>query len=228
MAADIPTSPHRAPLPGVEMLWSGPVSEHAADAVAHRSLLDAEETARLDAFYRSVDRDAYAVAHVTLRRLLGERLGQRPEAVVVARAACSHCGGPHGRPYVPGDGVHFSLSHTSGLVMIALAGAPVGIDVESVPDPGTVAEVADQLHVQERRELDALPAAERPAAFARCWTRKEALLKATGVGLNEELSRTLVGAGAEPASQDDWLLADLPAGPGYAAALAVRRTPPGT
>jgi 4'-phosphopantetheinyl transferase len=223
MPTNLPTGPTPVTLPGVELLWSGRVSEHAEDAVAHRHLLDADETTRLAAFYRSADRNAYAVAHVNLRRLLGKRLGQSPAAVALAREPCVGCSGPHGRPFVPGSTVHFSLSHTSGLVMIALAEAPVGIDVEGVPNAGTVTEVADQLHPRERTELAALPAAERPAAFARCWTRKEALLKATGVGLNEDLSLSLVGAGPQPAPHADWLLADLTTDPGYAAAIAVRR-----
>jgi 4'-phosphopantetheinyl transferase len=226
MPTDLPTGPTPATLPGLELLWSGRVSDHAEDAAAHRHLLDSDESARLSAFYRSADRDAYAVAHVTLRRLLGEHLGQRPEAVALAREPCATCSGPHGRPVLPGNPVHFSLSHTRGLVMIALAEAPVGIDVEGFPDPGTVTDVASQLHPTERTELAALPAAERPAAFTRCWTRKEALLKAIGVGLNEELSLTLVGIGPQPAPQADWLLADLPTDPGYAAAVAVRRMNP--
>ncbi|MGW6454789.1 4'-phosphopantetheinyl transferase family protein [Streptomyces sp. NPDC055078] len=208
----------------MELLWSGQVPEYAADALAHRHLLDAGEKARLDAFRRPADRDAYAVAHVTLRRLLGERLGRPPEAITLSREPCAHCGGPHGRPVLPGGEAHFSLSHTGGMVLIALAAAPVGVDVEAVPDPGTVADVATQLHPRERAELAALPAGERAAAFVRCWTRKESLLKATGVGLNEELSRTYVGAGPEPAARKGWSLGDLPVPPGYAAAVAVRVT----
>ncbi|MFI1394155.1 4'-phosphopantetheinyl transferase family protein [Streptomyces sp. NPDC020681] len=210
-----------APPPGVELLWSGKVSDHAEDAIAHRHVLDAEESARLDGFFRPADRDAYAVAHVALRRLLGERLGQAPEAITLERLPCSHCGGPHGRPVVPGNAVHFSLSHTSGLVLIALAATPVGVDVEAVPDAGTISDVATQLHPKERTELAALPAAQRATAFTRCWTRKEALLKATGVGLNEDLSLTYVGAGAQPAANTGWLLTDLPVDTGFAAAAAV-------
>lgn len=224
MSTDLPTGPTPVTLPGVELLWSGRVSDHAEDAAAHHHLLDADESARLAAFYRSADRDAYAVAHVTLRRLLGARLGQAPGAVDLAREPCVSCSGPHGRPVVPGNDVHFSLSHTSGLVMIALAEVPVGIDVEGFPGPETVTDVASQLHPTERTELAALPAAERPAAFTRCWTRKEALLKATGVGLSEDLSLTFVGTGPQPAPNTDWLLADLTTEPGYAAAVAVRRT----
>lgn len=227
MPTDPPIDGETQTLPGVELLWSGRVRDHAEDATAHRGVLDAEETARREGFHRDADRDAYTVAHVALRRLLGKRLGLAPEAVTLVREPCTHCGGPHGRPVVPGGAVHFSLSHTSGLVMIALAAAPVGIDVERVPgDPATVADIASQLHPRERAELAAVPAAGLASAFARCWTRKEALLKANGVGLNEDLSVTYVGAGAEPAVSADWVLADLPADPGCAAAVAVRLTPP--
>ncbi|TQK52831.1 4'-phosphopantetheinyl transferase [Streptomyces sp. SLBN-118] len=228
MPTDTPIGREAQALPGVELLWSGRVPDHIADALARPHILDGEESTRLAAFVRDTDRDSYAVAHVTLRRLLGERLGLAPEAVPFSREPCTHCGGPHGRPVVPGSPVHFSLSHTSGLVMIALATGPVGIDVEGVPgDIGIVADVAAQLHPKERAHLAALPTADRALAFARCWTRKEALLKATGVGLNEDLALTYVGAGPQPAADADWLVADLPADPGYTAAVAVRRTTPG-
>ncbi|MFI6287320.1 4'-phosphopantetheinyl transferase family protein [Streptomyces sp. NPDC051018] len=210
----------------MELLWTGQVPEHAEDAMAHRHLLDAEESARLDAFRRPADREAYAVAHIALRRLLGARLGRAPETIVFGREPCAHCGGPHGRPVVPGAPVHFSLSHTSrtgsGLVLIALATGPVGVDVEAVPAESTIADVVSQLHPRERTELAALPAADRPLAFTRCWTRKESLLKAAGVGLGGELSRTYTGTGPRPAGDTGWSLSDLPVDPGYAAAVAAR------
>ncbi|MQS36393.1 4'-phosphopantetheinyl transferase family protein [Streptomyces katsurahamanus] len=208
--------------PGVERLWSGRVPELAADALAHRRLLDAGESARLDAFLRPSDRDAYAVAHVALRRLLGERLGRSPESVALDREPCTHCDGPHGRPVVPGGAVHFSLSHTEGIVLIALASAPVGVDVESVPSPKTIADIAGQLHPRERDELAALPAGDRAPAFARCWTRKESVLKAIGVGLNDGLRHPYVGTGPRPVVDPAWRLTDLETDPGYAAAVAVR------
>ncbi|GAA2258826.1 4'-phosphopantetheinyl transferase superfamily protein [Streptomyces amakusaensis] len=218
--ATSPPSP-LSPPPGVERLWLGRVPALAAEALAHRRLLDGAESARLDAFLRPVDRDAYAVAHVALRRLLGERLGLPPEAVALTRKPCTQCGGPHGRPAISGDPVHFSLSHTQGLVLIALAPVPVGADVENLPSATTVDEIAGELHPGERAELAELPAGERPLAFARCWTRKEAVLKASGVGLNEDLARTHVGAGPRPVQVAGWRLSDVPVDPGYAAAVAV-------
>ncbi|MDH2387779.1 4'-phosphopantetheinyl transferase superfamily protein [Streptomyces sp. HNM0663] len=224
MSTYTPVEPAR-PLPGVELVWSGLAADHRAHALAHRHVLDAEETARLTAFVRDRDRDTYAVAHVALRELLGERLGLPPREVPLARLPCVSCGGPHGRPHVPGDPVHFSLSHAHDAVLIAIAEQAVGIDVEALPAPATALDVAAQLHSAERTELRSLGrldrSAELAAAFARCWTRKEALLKAKGVGLNEELTLTYVGTGPRPAPQNGWLLADLPAPTGCAAAVAV-------
>ncbi|AZK95517.1 MULTISPECIES: 4'-phosphopantetheinyl transferase family protein [Streptomyces] len=228
------TAEHLAPPPGVDLVWYGRVAELAEEALSHRHLLDAEESSRLDAFLRPKDRHAYAVAHVALRRLLGMHLGIAPAAVAMERRPCSRCGGPHGRPAVPEDRVHFSLSHTSrttdGRVLIALARTAVGVDVEVVPGEQTVAEVSRQLHPHERTELDALHPADRPLAFARCWTRKESVLKATGAGLGEGVSGIHVGAGPVPQQRPmgaelPCALTDLPAGPGYAAAVAVLGTP---
>ena len=67
----------------------------------------------------------------------------------------------------------------------------------------------------------AAPESARPAAFARCWTRKEAYLKGTGAGLGENLAVTYVGTGGQPAAPDGWTLSDVPVPAGYAGASAV-------
>ncbi|MCT2594595.1 4'-phosphopantetheinyl transferase superfamily protein [Streptomyces sp. N2-109] len=124
---------------------------------------------------------------------------------------------------IPDDPVHFSLSHAEDQVLIALATVPVGIDVEQIPGPTVVTEISGALHPAERDALAGMPGAQRPMSFTRCWTRKEALLKATGTGLNTDLSTVYSGAGRTPAQPDGWSVADLPAAAGYAAACAVRR-----
>ncbi|KAF4406451.1 MULTISPECIES: 4'-phosphopantetheinyl transferase superfamily protein [Streptomyces] len=213
---------------GGTALWLVCVPEHdaARGAGASYGLLDAGERRRAAAFVRDVDRRRYRVAHVALRRLLGGYLGRDAATVVLRREPCPGCGGPHGRPAVPGTPppLHFSLSHAGDLVLIAVAAVPVGADVEALPSASTAADVAAALHPGERAELAALPAADRPAGFARCWTRKEAYLKGTGTGLAEDPSVTYVGAGPEPARLPHWDLADVPVPAGYAAACAVRRT----
>ncbi|MFG2193591.1 4'-phosphopantetheinyl transferase family protein [Streptomyces sp. NPDC048639] len=219
------------PLPGPRVgrgteVWLVQVSSHAKDAAAESHVLDGEERERAAAFLREADRDRYRVAHVALRRLLGGYLGRDPAAVEFLREPCPGCGKLHGRPALSGESLHFSLSHSGDLVGIAVADTPVGIDVEELPAPQVVAEVASVLHAEERAEIEGRPEGLRPAAFARCWTRKEAYLKGTGIGLAEDLSVTLVGAGPEPVDPPGWDLGDVQLPPdlrAYAAACAVRR-----
>ncbi|MCH0543141.1 4'-phosphopantetheinyl transferase superfamily protein [Streptomyces sp. MUM 203J] len=209
-------------------MWTVRVSASARRAGALEGLLDDGERARARAFVRAVDRDRYRVAHVALRRLLGAYLGLGPADVRLVREPCPGCGGPHGRPAADhGAAPHFSLSHAGDAVLLAFADAPVGVDVEEVPSPEAATEVAGLLHPAERAELGALPEAARPAAVARCWARKEAYLKGVGIGLGEDPSVTYVGTGCAPGAVAGWSLADVPAFPGYAAALATRSAPLG-
>lgn len=184
-------------------------------------ILDPAERDRAAAFVRDLHRNRYIASHVGLRLLLGAYLATDPAAVVLVREPCPGCGGPHGRPAAAGAPLHFNLSHAGDLALFAFADTPVGADVEQLQPAEVVDEVARVLHPDETAELAALPAARRPEAFARCWTRKEAYLKGTGTGLSENPSVTYVGAGPAPASPAGWALTDVTAPPGYAAAVAV-------
>ncbi|CAL9654459.1 hypothetical protein SUDANB145_06722 [Streptomyces sp. enrichment culture] len=212
-------------------LWV--VRAPAPDAPSHASLyaslyavLDAAERRRAAALRRPAERALYVAAHGALRRLLGERLGLPPAGVALTRLPCPGCGGPHGRPAVAGpagDALHFSLSHTAGLALLALAARPVGVDVERVPEPRLAEDAARSLHRAERAELARLSAGARPGAFARCWTRKEAYLKATGEGLSGDALRgRYLGSGPRPAGLPGWSVTDVDVPAGWAAACVVR------
>ncbi|WP_240116527.1 MULTISPECIES: 4'-phosphopantetheinyl transferase superfamily protein [unclassified Streptomyces] len=192
------------------------------------STLDAAERRRAAALRRPGDRALFAAAHTALRQLLGERLDMRPAEVPLTRLPCPGCRGPHGRPAVAGaagERLHFSLSHSGGLALIVLADRPVGVDVEQLPQPRTAMDASRALHPVEQRELTRLAGSDPAAcavAFARCWTRKEACLKATGEGLGGAGPRTLlVGTGPRPRVPAGWWVADVPVPAGYAAACAL-------
>lgn len=136
------------------------------------------------------------------------------------------------------NAVAFNLSHAGGLALIAVGGSlPLGVDVEEqkpVPEMEGVAEThfADD----ERRALFALPEAEQLAAFYRIWTRKEAYVKATGIGIGPMLARFSVSLDAERAEllRDEtaadaaarWTMQDLPLPAPYVGALVLRSPPP--
>ncbi|MEU9793050.1 4'-phosphopantetheinyl transferase superfamily protein [Streptomyces sparsogenes] len=218
--------------------WLLSVSRYisAMDQDRPGKILDADERERAGRFVRTEDRHRYTAAHLGLRELLGGYLDLDPATVPFAREACPGCGGPHGRPAVAGTPLHFNLSHAGDLVLLAFAGSPIGADVERVQPASVVAQVAGSLHPAERAELESLAEADRPAAFARCWTRKEAYLKGIGTGLSQDPALDYVGTGERPVPVGPWTLADIPGahleaaaadagGPGYAAAYALLGTP---
>ncbi len=149
--------------------WAGPVAPEEAPALV--DLLDGHERERLTRFRRPVDTARYLAAHALTRIVLGTWLGRPPSSLVIDRTC--RCGRQHGKPALAEGGPHFSLSHAGDVVGVAVLDVgPVGLDVEVV---------------RPMSDLDAtarhVGAPSEPAAFFRAWTRKEALLKATGDGL---------------------------------------------
>jgi 4'-phosphopantetheinyl transferase len=194
---------------------------------AEAHVLSAGEDQRLGRLRRAVDRDAYLVAHLHLRLRLGARLGVPAAAVRFGRRPCPRCGRPTGRPRTdPFGGVEFSVSHTDGLVAIALARVPVGVDVQRHPDRIRPA-LLRGLHPAEADGLLAGPSDRLPGRVATCWVRKEAVLKGEGLGIGHGISWPLVGGDEAPTAVPGWRLTDLATPDGYAGALAVLAAPPG-
>lgn len=186
------------------------------------SVLDAVEKERAAALRAAGDRDTYLAGHVGLRLLLGAYLGVRPVDVPLRRSPCPLCGQPHGRPVVDGDPVHFSLSHSGGLCLLAFARTPVGVDIEAVPSLETAREVGGCLHPRETSELRALGAVDEPAVFARVWARKEAYLKGLGVGLGRSTALDYLGTAPHAVAEvPGWTIGDVAVDDGHAAAVAV-------
>ncbi|MCB5170292.1 4'-phosphopantetheinyl transferase superfamily protein [Streptomyces bambusae] len=222
------------PLGGAVALWHLDTDRQAVGGhPVGNALLDDAERARAAGFVRPTDRHRYLAAHVALRVLLGGYLGVAPERLEFIREECPCCGGPHGRPALapggpgggPADRLHFSLSHSENIALLAFSGMPVGVDVEGVPGPAVVADLLRMLHPDETAELLALAGPEQPAALSRIWSRKEAYLKGTGTGLGFGLVEPYVGSAAAPAHTPGWVLTDVSAPPGFSAALAVAAGP---
>jgi 4'-phosphopantetheinyl transferase len=139
--------------------------------------LDAEERGRLAAIADPATARAYAVLHLLARDVLGRVVGSDPAQLAFDRT-CARCGAQHGPPRLVGHpGLHVSLSRTHDLVAVAVStDAPVGIDVETVADTGFAGFDAVATHPSERSDdLD-------DHGRAVSWVRKEAALKALGVG----------------------------------------------
>lgn len=163
----------------IEVWWARP--EQATPA--HLDLLDPVERAKVGRFGRQRDRDRSSVAAALLRLVVARHTGQSPADVTVTRD-CPDCPLPHGRPRLAVPGLAVSVSHAGDLVGVALSTAgDVGLDVEHTDRGADVAALS-------RRVLSPVEARRSPPpdAFYVYWTRKEAVLKATGDGLRVPLT----------------------------------------
>lgn len=206
-----------------QVWWARPEPLSRAGA----RLLDDVEQARYQRFAQEADRARFATAAVLLRLLLANHLDLPAHRVRIHRL-CPQCGGGHGRPRLANGDLAVSVSHAADRVAVACGRVPaLGVDVEAVVDRDTAGRLARM--VLEPRE--AAGAQLDPVDFTRYWTRKEAVLKATGDGLDVPMTGLAVALPHLPPALASFAgRPDLPArtrmvalspGPGYEAALAV-------
>jgi 4'-phosphopantetheinyl transferase len=199
-----------------------PGEEVADDLRRH---LSPEETERLQRLNRTAVGRRWLVSRGSLREILATELGTAPSSVRIRL-------GPHGRPALDPDqnraDLDFNLSHSGDLALVAVArGMRVGIDVERLRPGRDPLRIADRyFSAAEVEAVRAFPEADRPSAFLRYWTAKEALAKGLGLGLRApigglELAMQPGGAMVPVRHAKNWRLfelSDLPGG--YLGALA--------
>lgn len=131
-------------------------------------------------------REEFAAARACLRVLVGSVLAVEPVNVLFSE-------GPYGKPATSMNGrsISFNVTHSHGMILIALSRTgDIGIDVEHLDRPVDIMEVAESaFHPDEVELLRSIDFHEsRRLAFYRCWTQKEAIIKADGRGLSLPLS----------------------------------------
>jgi 4'-phosphopantetheinyl transferase len=146
-------------------------------------LLSREERERAGKFRYAQHRQHYIVARASLRRLLAERLRIAPRAIEFVE---TKYGKPRLAPVHGAADVEFNLSHSGILALYAFTrGRAVGVDVELIREVPDIDDLAERFFsVTETALLRALPVDRRSLAFLACWTRKEAFIKALGLGLS--------------------------------------------
>ena len=191
-------------------------------------LLDDGERNRAARFVFPADRDRFITAHAWLRITLSRCVNGDPRSLRFVT-------GPHGKPRLaetPID-LRYNLSHSAERALLAITIAhDAGIDIERERPIETLELARRFFAAAESDTLRALPPADRVPAFFRCWTRKEAFIKALGDGLafpldgfevslaDIDASQLLRACSANPSILDHWRILSVPAESGYAAAVA--------
>ncbi|MEZ4735009.1 MAG: 4'-phosphopantetheinyl transferase superfamily protein [Caldilineaceae bacterium] len=212
-------------------VWQVSLQQPAAVVTALHRLLNEEEAQRAARFHFPADQRRFTIGRGLLRLLLGRYLEAQPAQLHFAYNA-------YGKPQLAVVGavppLHFNLSHSGEIALYAFTRHyHLGIDVEQMRanlEWDALAQHVFSPH--EQATLARLPVAEQLPAFFRCWTRKEAFIKARGMGLSLPLDQfdvtlapddpaQLLATRDDPQEATRWTLSDLPCPAGYAAALAV-------
>jgi 4'-phosphopantetheinyl transferase len=208
-------------------LWTWSLDADVLGQVDPAAVLSDDEIERASHFVRPRDASRYVNGRARLRAIVGEYLGQAPHEVAFSY-------NPFGKPELASKGqapFHFNLSHSAGQALLAVSDRfALGVDIEEIR-PMTENVAGHFFSPAECRELRALPGAEQMPAFYRCWTRKEAFVKAHGAGLSLALDCFDVSLAIDPqpilkrldpsvGKADDWGLFNIEVGDGFCAALA--------
>lgn len=199
--------------PGVIHLWSIDL-----DAEGRPEMLSRDEQARAERFHFDIHRKRYITGRSALRSLLARYIA----------GPISFTYTPAGKPTLPGAGISFNLAHSG---QFAIAGVTretaLGVDIEvprAFPDLDQLAEFS--FSAGEAARWRNLAENQKLAGFYRCWTRKEAYLKATGEGIATRLKTFEVAfEDGEPprilkGAEGAWTLLDISEEPVHFAAIA--------
>ncbi len=215
--------------PGELHLWRVDLDAQTTSLEVLAACLSAEERRRAERFAREADQRRFIVSHAAQRMILGRYLGISPTDVAFT---CRLGGKPELATATGKLPLRFNLSHSGEMALVALTlDQEVGVDIEHVR-PIDASGIIERFFA--RGECDAwraLPPWEQTAAFFRCWTRKEAYLKARGVGLSSGLDRFEVSFSPNEAAQllradpadaaTDWRIYDVSPNEEYLAACVV-------
>jgi len=189
-------------------------------------LLTTDELERAHRIVVEAKRHQKAASRARLRRILSRYVDTSPESLRFAY-------GEHGKPGLSSQGTpYFNLSHSENVGLVGLCReARIGVDVERVRGGRPFSSIAARFFSPaESAALLECTEAERPAAFYRAWTRKEAYLKALGTGLSFPSNAfTIAYTPGDPGRVlatdvpgDDpelWRFADVDLGPDFAGAV---------
>ncbi|MFP4436278.1 MAG: 4'-phosphopantetheinyl transferase family protein [Chloroflexaceae bacterium] len=212
-------------------VWRVALDQPLPAVQRYAQVLSPDEHTRAARFHFERDQRRFTLARGNLRRILARYLGVEPQTIQFQYNAHKKPGlDATSYPVTP----QFNLSHSENLAVYAVTTEhAVGIDIEAIRPIADFVQLVERFFsAQERAMFQSLPDAQRLAAFFAGWVRKEAYIKARGVGLTLPLSQfdvtlnpaepaRLLRIQGDPEAAARWTLRDLAVEPGYAAALAV-------
>src|SRR5215475_3749487 len=210
-------------------VWLVETNDKSSSPDDFKDLLSSVEQDRASKFKFATDRRRYITSHAALRSILCHYVNGPARALQFAE-------GPYGKPKLApnhaAEKIEFNLSHSHEVALIAVAqGREIGVDVEWVREAFAFDEVAQRFFTTKQVvALHVLPLHLQREAFYKCWTSKEAFLKAKGTGLSGQLDEVAIvladHAVRVKGTIPNFSLVGLTVGRGYEAALVAKGAEP--
>jgi len=199
--------------------WIEPLTWTDALLTEARATLSWEENQRADRFLQDPHRNRYLISHLKLRRILAQYLG-------VSARELQFKTSEFGKPFLPlsqnPTGINFNLSHSNERMLLGVVrDAAIGVDIEEIRAESATLDIAARFFTErENQQLQSLSGREQVEAFFKCWTRKEAYLKALGRGFSIDPKECVVSllpgeppillkTSSMPSNKNDWSLISL-------------------
>jgi 4'-phosphopantetheinyl transferase len=209
-----------------DTLYSNSLHLFAVETSTHRNLIHyaehilcESEIAKAGSYHQLERRENYVISKCALRILLGAYCKQHGQALEFA-------GGFNSKPMLVGsEPLHFSISYTPGCTLIGIALSPIGVDIEKVDAAFRYQDISETCFSLQEQAYIAQSAAPS-AAFYQLWTRKEALVKATSKGIDDDfqsvpsLDGLHVTQGELLATASNWTTSSVLLSPAYSAAVS--------
>lgn len=196
---------------------------------SYYGLLSPNERSRVSKLRFLKDQRTFIIARGVLKKLSGYYLNIDPKMVDFEY---EKFGKPRYRNNSP---IKFNVSHSGNLILIGFTkDYELGVDIEYIKEDFNMMEIARNFFSkQEIRSLERLPTKEKPIGFYRCWTRKEAIIKAIGTGLSfpldsfavsldHDLNALLQTTTWNPSEKKNWTLHSFRPNKKYMAAIAIK------
>jgi phosphopantetheinyl transferase len=152
------------------------------------------ERSRAKKMISEKERETYITCHALLRLMLAGKINSDPSELSFSK-------GVHNKPGLPGDSLFFNISHTREAFAIGISeNNHVGLDIENLNRKIDIYSVSRNYFSRLESDYTMRSAADQVERFFLIWTRKEALLKAIGTGITDDLDKIEV---SEPVNTVD-------------------------
>ncbi|MBL8006956.1 MAG: 4'-phosphopantetheinyl transferase superfamily protein [Ignavibacteria bacterium] len=198
------------------------------EIIHFEKLLSGDELSKAGRFRIAKDRISYVICRGSLRSILSEYTGVNPSEIVFSYTS-------FGKPFIKDSEIKFNLSHSCDYAVIAFSGInEIGVDIERLREMPDAMNIASRYFSEkEILEFSGLKNESINTEFFKCWTKKEAFIKAKGEGLSYPLKNFSVSVGdsrraeiieitGNPAEAENWSLYEIEINNEYVSALAVK------